>query len=293
LVFSHTGYGEFHFVRTVMHLGPVVAVAGIAQAVGPEIRSRRVWVPLVVATAAGILTSVLLRYLWPAPGPIRTTKAAAVELLGPPLLMIVAGGISVLVIRQVLTPRRRPRAMAVQLLCFVVAAGLPAQLTALSDATYGAATDQEIATGQGTRVYLTEEEQEAMLWLHDHATPSDVAVTNVFCLPAKYKPGCPDDAYWVSGLSGVQLYLGGWAYAPQNLAATEHKRSFLAMPSPWPDRLRNSLDAIERPTPQLLDRLHVDWIIADLRAGSVSPTLDQLAELSYSNKDIRIYRVDS
>jgi hypothetical protein len=134
-----------------------------------------------------------------------------------------------------------------------------------------------------------------MLWLRDHAGPDDVAVSNVFCMPIKYRPGCPNDAYWVSGLSGVQLYLGGWAYAPQNLAATGHTRSFLSLPPPWPDRLQQSLDAVRRPTPALLTELReeigVDWIIADLRAGPVSPALERLAVPAYANSDVRIYRL--
>jgi hypothetical protein len=114
-------------------------------------------------------------------------------------------------------------------------------------------------------------------------------------MPIKYRPGCPNDAYWVSGLSGVQLYLGGWAYAPQNLAATAHTRSFLSLPPPWPDRLQQSLDAVRRPTPALLTELReqigVDWIIADLRAGPVSPALERLAVAAYANSDVRIYRL--
>jgi hypothetical protein len=295
LVFSHTGYSEYHFLRTVIHLGPVVAVAIVAQVLGADIRSRRVWAPLVAAVLGGIVTSVLLRYLWPAAGPVRTTEAAAVQLLVPPLIMTVAAGITVLVIRRAQTPRHWTRAIVVQTLCFVIAAGLPAQVIYFSVAAYGAATDRPISTGQATRVYLTQQEQEAMLWLHDHARPSDVAVSNVFCMPVRFKPGCPNDAYWVSGLSGVQLYLGGWAYAPENLAATKHKRSFLSLPPPWPDRLQDSLDAVEQPTPRLIERLSrevgIDWIVADLRAGPISPKLDTLADLVYSNNDMRIYQL--
>jgi hypothetical protein len=131
--------------------------------------------------------------------------------------------------------------------------------------------------------------------LRQHAERGDVAVSNVFCMPAPYRRGCPDDAFWISGLSGVQQYLGGWAYAPANLEATQNQFSFLTQPSPWPDRLQQSLDAVRRPNPRLFAMLKndvgVDWVIADLRAGPVSPRLDQLLELAYSNSDIRIYRL--
>ena len=134
-----------------------------------------------------------------------------------------------------------------------------------------------------------------MLWLRTHLEPNDVAVSNVFCMPAPYRPGCPNDAYWMSGLSGVQLWMGGWAYAPANLAATEHRRSFLLQQSPWPDRVLDSRIAVEKPSEQHLAKLAGDLgitlIIGDLRAGPVSPKLDQLAIPIYSNQDIKIYRL--
>jgi hypothetical protein len=91
------------------------------------------------------------------------------------------------------------------------------------------------------------------------------------------------------------MYLGGWAYAPANLAATHHKTSFLLQPPPWPDRLRDSLAAVQRPTEQLLTQLAGDvgvtLIVGDLRAGPVSPALDELAVRVFSNNDVRIYRL--
>jgi hypothetical protein len=35
----------------------------------------------------------------------------------------------------------------------------------------------------------------------------------------------------------------------------------------------------------------IDWIVADLRAGLISPTLGSLAKLVYSNMDMQIYRL--
>ncbi len=295
LVFSHTGYSEYHFLRTVMHLGPVTAVAIVARVLGDEIRHRKVWIPLACAGTAGAATAEVLRAAWPGRPPVYTPTAAAFQLLGPAVVMLLVLGVTMLVIRRVISPRRWPRALAIHAMCFLAAASVPTQARYFALATSNAVAGQQIPTGLGNRVYLTHHEQDAMLWLHDHAGPSDVAVSNVFCMPVRYKPGCPNDAYWVSGLSGVQQYLGGWAYAPANLAATKHRRSFLSLPPPWPDRLAHSLAAVQNPTPDLLDRLasehSIDWIVADLRAGPVSPQLDQLADLAYSNHDVRIYHL--
>jgi hypothetical protein len=292
LVFSHTGYSEYHFLRTVIHLGPVVVVAFVAQVLGDEVRHRKVWIPLTISLAGGIGTAAVLKQVWPAVV-VTNQKEAALDLLGPAWVLIVAAGVSVVVIRKVVAPRHWPRALVVYAACFLSASSLPAQTTYLAVASYGAVIDRPFTTGQGTRIYLTSAEQEAMLWLHDHAGPDDVAVSNVFCMPIKYRQGCPNDAYWVSGLSGVQLYLGGWAYAPQNLAATDHTRSYLSLPPPWPDRLADSRAAVETAAPEVLARLRdqagVDWIIADRRAGPVSPKLGVPA---YENQDVKIYRLD-
>ncbi|WP_344180640.1 hypothetical protein [Kribbella lupini] len=294
LVFSHTGYSEYHFLRTVIHLGPVVVVAFVARVLGEEVRHRKVWMPLAISLAGGIGTAVVLKQVWPAVV-VSNQKEAALDLLGPAGVLVVAAGVSMLVIRRVVAPRHWPRALVVYATCFIAASSLPAQSTYLAVASYGAVVDRPFGTGQGTRIYLTRAEQEAMLWLHEHAGPDDVAVSNVFCMPTRYRPGCPNDAYWVSGLSGVQQYLGGWAYAPENLAATHHTRSYLSLPPPWPDRLQESLDAVRRPTAELLSQLHnekgVDWIVADLRAGPVSPALERLAVPAYANSDVRIYRL--
>lgn len=295
LVFSHTGYSEYHFLRTVATLGSVTAVAVAARILGDEIRHRRVWGPLTLAAAAGFVTAWLIRWLWPDGRIVTTLGDVFVALLMPFLLLALVGTAVVLAVRLVVSPRRWSTGLVVHSMVFVVAASLPAQLSVLTHSVYAAATHEPVMVDQTSRFYLTEDEQQAALWLHDNAAVTDVVVSNVFCMPTRYKPGCPDDAFWISGLSGTQQYLGGWAYTAENLERTNHKTSFLLQPPPWPDRLRDSLDAVERPTPQLLARLAgtsgVDWIVADRRAGPVSPALDRLADLRFSNDDVRIYRL--
>jgi hypothetical protein len=290
LVFSHTGYSEYYFLRTVVALGVVAAVSTAAGVTGEQIRDQRVWMPLVIAATAGFVTAGLIRHWWPYDPHTDTVGGAILALVVP---FLVLAGVAAVVILWI-NRSRKPAAIAVQAMVLVVAASLPAQLIALSSSVYDAVARLPLPPGGPGRVRLSEDEQAAMLWLHHHAAATDVVVSNVFCLPARYRPGCPDDAFWVSGLSGLQQYLGGWAYAPENLQQTKHKRSFLTQPPPWPGRLRDSLDAVERPTPQLLKRLsaaHVDWVVADLRAGPVSPLLDQFAVRRFGNGGVRIYHL--
>jgi hypothetical protein len=291
LVLSHAGYSEYYFLRTVVALSVVAAAAMAAGVTGEQIRDRRVWMPLVIAATTGFVTAGLIRWSWPYNPHTDTVSGAIVALVVPFLVLAGVGAVVILWINR----SRKPAAIAVQAMVLVMAASLPAQLNALSSSVRDAVEHRPLPPGGGGRIWLSQDQQAAMLWLHDNAAATDVAVSNVFCMPVRYRPRCPDDAFWVSGLSGLQQYLGGWAYAPENLRRTKHKRSFLTQPSPWPGRLRDSLDAVERPTPELLTRLSavegVDWVVADLRAGPVSPALDQLAVRRFQNGGVRIYHL--
>jgi hypothetical protein len=287
LVFSHTGYSEYHFLRTVTALGVVGTVAVASTLVDETTR----WRPVLVAGVAGFATALLIRLLWFHVPEVPTTVGRAIVALVVPFQVLAVVGLVVVF----LTKRRSRSLVLLQVIVLVLAAGLPNQLAELSSNVYRSVSGRPVVADEKDRTYLTENEQQAMIWLDQHAKPGEVAVSNVFCMPSRFRTGCPDDAFWTSGLSGVQQYLGAWAYAPKNLEATHNTTSFLTQPSPWPDRLQQSLDAVRRPTPALLTKLHhetgVDWIIADLRAGPVSPTLDRLAERAYANPDIRIYRL--
>ncbi|WP_241995060.1 hypothetical protein [Kribbella sp. VKM Ac-2568] len=285
LVFSHPGYSEYHFLGAILALG-MVGVVAVGVNLSPGTRTR----DLVVVGVAGILTAVTVYLYWPTDPNTHTVARAAAGLLGPFAVLAVVGAVVILGINWA----RRPATIAVQVIVLTVAASLPVQVIVFGQALEKA-TQPLASPGIGYRTYLTAAEQSAMLWLRDHAHPDDVAVSNVFCMPARYRPGCPDDAYWISGLSGVQLLIEGWAYAPANLAATNHKTSFLLQPSPWPDRVLDSRMAVEKPSKQHLANLSGDvgvtLIIGDLRAGPVSPKLDQLADRVFSNEDVRIYRL--
>ncbi|WP_328328492.1 hypothetical protein OHA70_03665 [Kribbella sp. NBC_00382] len=285
LVFSHTGYSEYHFLGAILALG-MVGVVAVGVNLANQTRAR----DLVVVATAGLATSVALYLFWPTDTETHTVARAAAGLLAPFGVLAVVGAVVILGINRT----RQAASAAVQVIVLTVAASLPVQFIVIGDALRDASQPLPPPNIE-YRTYLTREEQSAMLWLSKHLEPNDVAVSNVFCMPVPYRPGCPNDAYWMSGLSGVQMWMGGWAYAPANLAATEHKHSFLLQQSPWPDRVLDSRIAVEKPSEAHLAKLAGDvgitLIIGDLRAGPVSPKLDQLAIPIYRNQDIRIYRL--
>jgi hypothetical protein len=285
LTISQQGYSEYYFLSAVLALGTTATVA-----VGADLAGRADLPSVLISAWAGVLTASGLFLWWPVNVYNHTVAGALSVLVLPFVVLAAVGAVVILLVNRA----RGAAAICVQVIALTVAASLPAQVVFAGQAI-ATASKPRSAPNERQRTYLTKAEQQAMLWLSEHKATDDVAVTNVFCMPARYRPGCPDDAFWVSALSGVQLYLGGWAYTPANLTAAGNDKSFLAQPSPWPDRLRDSLDAVQKPTPQLLTRLKnqvgVDWIVADLRAGPVSAALDQLAVRAFSNDDVRIYRL--
>ena len=135
-----------------------------------------------------------------------------------------------------------------------------------------------------------------MLWLRDNAAATRCGRQQ--CLlhaSAVSGPGCPDDAFWVSGLSGLQQYLGGWAYAPENLRQTKLQDELpdpaLAVAGSVARQPGGRREADPGVADQTSEAEGVDWVVADLLAGPVSPALDQLAVRRFSNGGVRIYRL--
>ena len=142
---------------------------------------------------------------------------------------------------------------------------------------------------------VTGEEIAAAQWLDETAEPEDTVATNVHCLWIADSDVCSARAFWVSGLSGQKVLLEGWGYTTQNHVQEEAVGpAYQTAPAPWPDRLAMSDDAVQHPDQPLLDRLYATgtrWIFADKRASSISPKLEELAELEYRNPTVDVYRL--
>lgn len=146
--------------------------------------------------------------------------------------------------------------------------------------------------------YLTRQEQEAALWLRANSRPLDVVVTNAHCRPKQQSaPGCDARGYWLAGLSGRRVLLGGWAYTDE--AQARHGvdgRSMVHQPPPWDDRYELSQAAFADPTEEVMAELRqrgVDWLVGDRRAGDVSVDVGEFADLRYENDLVSIWRLES
>jgi hypothetical protein len=144
--------------------------------------------------------------------------------------------------------------------------------------------------------YVSPEQSKAALWLKRHSTSTSVVATNQFCWPMGHDvPNCLVNSAWLSGISGRRLVLGDWTYTSATMSAYDGTVPINRMPPPWPDRVALSKQAVENPTPAVLQRLRKDygarWIFADRRATRISPALGRLADLRYHSANIRIYRL--
>jgi hypothetical protein len=141
------------------------------------------------------------------------------------------------------------------------------------------------------------DEASAALWLGQNSAPTDVVATNTWCRPAgSQKPGCDARGYLVSGIAGRRTLIEGWAYTNQAMAAQGvGGRRYTEQPSPWPERVDLTNQALTAPTAGVLRRLQqqygVRWLYADARNGIVSPELVHLATLRHSNGKVRIYEL--
>jgi hypothetical protein len=294
-VLAHPGYSQHYFWRIVIPLGIVLTVTMIVRLL-PEPR-RSALPAVVVVSLAGIGTAAAFVATDPflvGGVPVRHRAYSVSERLEPYAVAVVIMAATILVLA--LTSRRLgwARTPAVVLVaCFACAVGATAAAYDIDQAAEKIHAGHQVADPSR---HLSGDEQRAALWLNRHSADDDVVATNVFCIPAHYRPHCRHAAFWVSGLTGRQLYIGAWAYTEQNLKAygLGGDVPYQRLSSPWPDRVALSLDAVRTPSSPVvsaLKRHDVRWIFADRGATTVSPRLADFATLRYRNAEVEIYQL--
>jgi len=306
-VLAHPGYSQHYFWRIVIPLGVVLTVTMVVRLL-PE--SPRQAVPAVVmASFAGIATAAA--FIVADPHPAELVAGLPVPYAGPGQLSqyevsgrLVPYAVAAAVLTTTLlilhrwsarTGRARLPAVAV-VACFASAVGVTSAANDLGQSVREALAERPVTHPASSR-YVSGDEQRAALWLNENSGTDDVVATNVFCVPTRYRADCRHAAFWVAGLTGRQLLIGGWAYTEENLNAYGRGGDvpYQRLASPWPDRVALSLEAVRSPSPAVmsaLGRRGVRWIFADRRATAVSPQLDEFATLRYRNADVLIYRLD-
>ncbi|MEU8296021.1 hypothetical protein AB0C04_01855 [Micromonospora sp. NPDC048909] len=143
---------------------------------------------------------------------------------------------------------------------------------------------------------VTADEMRAALWLDGHAGADDVVATNVHCRPVRTTGHCDARAFWVTGLGGRRAVVESWGYTDAALAAHGRDGLGYARQAP-PDGEQFALNEriFATPTPVDLERLRreygVRWLVADTRAGAVSPELAALAVVRHRSGPVTVYEL--
>jgi hypothetical protein len=143
---------------------------------------------------------------------------------------------------------------------------------------------------------VTAGEMRAALWLDDHAGPDDVVATNVHCVPIDATAGCNARAFWVAGLGGRRTLVESWGYADQAVAAHgTGGLSYTYQPAPYPEvfalneRVFRTADPVD--VARLRDEHGVRWLLADTRAGTVTPDLARVADVRHTGGTATVYEL--
>ncbi len=275
LLIDHPSVSESYFIQTAVPFG-LAAAGWLASTLA---RPR-----ITLLAAALVLATVLAAALLVADAKPVGSQQHQLLLVARPLLVVLVLAVLWWLLR------RRPGAGLVVVLALLAVGPIKSFAQGV---VHG---DTERAqTFTAPRWWVYPDEESAALWLRKNSAPTDVVAANTWCRPAgKQTPGCDARGYIVSGIAGRRTLIEGWAYTNQAMAEQGvGGRRYTEQPSPWPERVALTNQALAAPTPALLQRLRdeydVRWLYADARDGTVSPALDRLAVLRHSVGKVRIY----
>ncbi|MFI5696834.1 hypothetical protein ACIA58_33580 [Kribbella sp. NPDC051586] len=284
LLIDHPSVSESYFVYTAAPF----SLAGAGWFAATSARAARRPIPIAIAAfALSIVYGGLL--VWARGVPAASTGRQL--WLSTRMLLVVLGLTLVLVAAWRLFFRQAGGGMFVVLVLLSTA---PIS-SFLQSAVRG--DTEKAPTYRAARWWVYPDEAEAALWLEQNSAPTDVVATNTWCRPAgSTAPGCDTRGYVISGIAGRRTLIEGWAYTNQAMAEQgDGGRRYTEQPSPWPDRVSLTNQALTAPTPEVLRRMRdeygVRWLYADARNGPISPALDQLAVRRHSIGKVVIYEL--
>jgi hypothetical protein len=141
--------------------------------------------------------------------------------------------------------------------------------------------------GAYVNISLPKSRVDAARWVRDHSAPNDVVATNVHCL-GYYGDVCDSRSFWLSAYSERSVLVEGWGFAP--------RQAVLGLAPFWDQtRLTYNDAAFTAPSAEVLRRLHdtygVRWLVVDRNVGAESADLPTLAEQTYDNGRLAVYRL--
>ncbi len=286
--------GELYFLHLSLPFGAILTSWMVVVAVDEFSLSRRL-VYMGVGLGAGAVAAIAAVSATTAAG--RSDAFGMIDRVIVPLaVVLVVGGVAFLGWRSLTRRLGISAAWLAVALTFVIGISLPTSIDHVASRITRWTQPVTHTLNPESTEFLSPLEQEAVVWLGENSISEDVIATNSQCHPVREKPPCNAIGFWVGGISGRRVVLEGWGYTPEAHAMHgvdgKHRNH---QPPPWPDRYALSHAAIENPTPEVIEELKqrygTDWLVAVRRAGPVSDLLGDLAELTYENDDVAIYRI--
>ena len=295
LVVDHPSVSEAYFAHTVVPFS-LAAVGWLAASWtrAYPVANRRVAL-LRITPVAILLGGFYAFVLLTADATPRGSQLHRIYLVARPLIVVVVLT-AVLVLVWVLLAKRRTSLVGLGgVLVLLTLLVVPSARTFEENLHLTGGRQAQTFTSATWWVYP--DEKDAALWLAKNSASTDIVLSNTWCRPApKQGPGCDARGYIVSGIAGRRTFLEGWGYTSQAMANQGvGGLRYNQQPSPWPERVELTKQALYQPTPDVLRRLrdeyHVRWLYADLFGGPVSPELNKLAVLRHSWQRVRIYEL--
>ncbi|TDU91937.1 hypothetical protein EV138_5550 [Kribbella voronezhensis] len=289
LLVDHPSVSESYFVRTAVPFS-IAAIGWVAVVQAKKHRPTPVLVP--AALVLGALYAFLL--LWGKTKPHGNQLSRIID-VGRPLIAVL---ILTAVLRIAWPSLVKVWPSAVGLggvLALLTILAVPTAFVVAQDLHLRGGTQSKEFTSRFWQVHP--DEAAAAIWLAHNSRPKDVVAGNAYCRPAGLQQsGCDARGYIISGIAGRRTLIDGWAYTSQAMANQgAGGLRYTKQPSPWPDRVAITEEALYAPNPQVLYRLRhqygVRWLYADRRDGPVSARLDHLASLRHREDQVGIYEL--
>ncbi|ONI71941.1 hypothetical protein BWI15_17675 [Kribbella sp. ALI-6-A] len=293
LLVDHPSASESYFVRSVVPFS-LAAIAWMTALWFKQVADRR-RAAVIVGVLAGGIGLVYAAALTVAKSEPIGDQLDRVVLVARPLVAALAVTVVLVLLWPFATKRWAQLAGLGGVVALATILAVPAATTFALGVRATQSHQSTSFTSPHWRVHP--DEAAAALWLARNSQPDDVVASNTYCRPAgPQRPGCDARGYIVSGIAGRRTVIEGWAYTQQAMSRQGvNGVRYTNQPSPWPDRVALTDQAIGAPTPEVLrhlrDRYSVRWLYADAYDGPVSPELARLAHLRHREQHVRIYEL--
>ncbi|MBD2760756.1 hypothetical protein IEE94_14720 [Yimella sp. cx-573] len=293
---DHPGASEIYFARTGTPFGIILGVWGLSYAIR-QAREKHSDEQVFTVLGAAVMTAIIIVLGVILAGGRKPERADLAFGLFRPMLVVGGVILAVAVVWWLLRRTAAPWLRGVGMVFFTTA--LLTTLSVQGPFMTGMHTVQAI-TGQNEKTlppwHVTSKEVTGAQWMIENTPPKDVAATNVHCFKKVTYDRCEARSYWLPAFSERRYLVETWAYTEENLLQVDkYTGGFGFFPFDDPEKLRINDAAFTDPTPEglatLRDKYGVKWLVAVTKASKVSPKLDELATLRYTNSDMRIYQL--